>query len=142
MSHAMMSPMHITFSAGKTMNASPSVWPAPNQYRSIRSAPRPIVSLSWKVVPTCVWLGIALIRAALLACATICTEPRAVLISLFEPMWSGCEWVLMIIVTGLSVSDLTTSRIAWPLLASLVSTSVTPSLRMNTVVFPPAPKIL
>ena len=42
------------------------------------------------------------------------------------PTWSKWLWVLMTVVTGRSVTDATRSRIAWPLPASLVSTSTTP----------------
>ena len=55
------------------------------------------------------------------------------------PTWSPWVWVLMMWVTGLSVTVFTLSMIAWPQLASLVSTSTTPLAVTNTAVLPPPP---
>src|SRR5437764_737193 len=47
------------------------------------------------------------------------------------PTWSGWLCVLMIVITGLSVTVLILSRIGWPQPASLVSTTTTPRSVMN-----------
>ena len=56
-------------------------------------------------------------------------------------MWSGCECVLMIIVTALPETVRTWLRIASPLFASLVSTRTMPDCVTKTVELPPAPGI-
>ena len=70
------------------------------------------------------------------ACATISTlgAKKSLL-----PTWSPWVWVLMMWVTGLSVTVFTLSMMAWPQLASFVSTSTTPLAVMNTAVLPPPP---
>ena len=57
----------------------------------------------------------------------------------FPPVWSPWECVLMIVVTGLAVTDFTWSRMALPKPAYLASMSTTPLSAMNTVVFPAMP---
>ena len=57
------------------------------------------------------------------------------------PVWSPCVWVLMIVVTGLSVTERILSMICWPQLASLVSTITTPFEVTNAAVLPPPPLI-
>ena len=61
--------------------------------------------------------------ALVFACATISTLDAK---NSLLPTWSPCVWVLMMWVIGLSLTVRTLSRIAWPQLASLVSTSTTP----------------
>ena len=58
------------------------------------------------------------------------------------PTWSPCVCVLMMWVTGLSVTVFTLSMIAWPQFASLVSTRTTPLAVMKAAVLPPPPVIM
>jgi hypothetical protein len=61
--------------------------------------------------------------ALVFCCATISTVvPKNSLL----PVWSAWVWVLMMRVTGLSVTVLILSRMAWPVPGFLVSTRVTP----------------
>ena len=71
------------------------------------------------------------------SCATISTDAGK---NSLLPVWSPWVWVLMMWVIGLSVTVFTWSRIAWPQLASLVSTSTTPLAVTNTAVLPPPPR--
>jgi hypothetical protein len=64
---------------------------------------------------------------------TVTVAPKRSLL----PVWSPCVCVLMIVVTGLFVTVLSLSRIAWPQPASLVSTSVTPLSVMKIATLPP-----
>ena len=62
--------------------------------------------------------------------------------SMLLPTWSPWVWVLMIIVTGSSVTVRTWSRMASPQPGFLVSTSTTPSPVTSAAVFPPPPVIM
>ena len=68
------------------------------------------------------------------SCVTISTEAGK---NALLPVWSPCVWVLTMCVIGLLVTAFTWSRMAWPLLATLVSTSTTPPAVMRAAVFPP-----
>ena len=59
--------------------------------------------------------------------------------SLLLPLWSACVCVLIIVVTGLSVTDLIFSRMRCPQPGFFVSTTTTPWVVMNAAVFPPPP---
>ena len=72
--------------------------------------------------------------AAVFSCTTIWTLPGK---NWLLPVWSPCVCVLTMWVTGLSVTFFTSSRMAWPLSASLVSTSSTPFAMTHTAVLPP-----
>ena len=74
--------------------------------------------------------------AAVFSCTTISTVAGKYWLL---PVWSPWVWVLMMCVIGLSLTVRTWSRMAWPLLASLVSTSTTPLAATSTPVFPPWP---
>ena len=77
--------------------------------------------------------------ASVFSCATISTVAGK---NWLLPLWSPWVCVLMMWVIGLSLTLLTWSRIAWPLLASLVSTSTMPLAATKATVFPPAPGIM
>ena len=62
--------------------------------------------------------------------------------SMLLPTWSPWVWVLMIIVTGSSVTVRTLSRMASPHPGFLVSTRTTPSPVTRAAVFPPPPVIM
>ena len=53
------------------------------------------------------------------------------------PTWSPWVWVLMMVTTGLSVTDRMRSRITGPQPGSLVSTIATPSSITKTPTLPP-----
>ena len=71
--------------------------------------------------------------ALVFSCATTSTLPNASLL----PVWSPWVCVVMMVVTGLFVTDFTLSSSVGPQPANLVSTSVTPASVMNTATLPP-----
>ena len=72
--------------------------------------------------------------ALVFSCTTLSTlAPKNSLL----PVWSPCVCVLMMVVTGLSVTVRMRSRMAGPQPASLVSTITTPASVTNTPTLPP-----
>ena len=62
-------------------------------------------------------------------CATMRTASGN---SPLPPAWSPCAWVLMMVVTGNSVTRATVSTIVWPQPDDFVSISTTPPLASST----------
>ena len=137
------SPVCATSSARKTTIVSPFVCPGPKWYRSIASSPSKSVRRSWYVSlgrnrslpPANTSEPVMLSRA--FSCATTRTTSWK---SGLLPTWSPCACVLMIVVTGSSVSACTVWRIDAPQPGFLVSTSTTPLFcEMSSAVWPPPP---
>ena len=72
--------------------------------------------------------------ASVFSWTTICTDSGK---NALLPTWSPWVWVLMMVVTGLSLTSRMRFIRCWPQPGSLVSTSVMPSSPTWTPVFPP-----
>ena len=140
--NAKTSPVCTTPCAGNTTQASPPVCAGPKYRSSMRSVPvpresvdrlkvrvgrpRPLLSAKHSGCgrPAGYTGRMLRISVAVVSCATTSTLPGN---SGLLPTWSSWVWVLMMVVTGLSVTDLRAAMIAAPRRGNFVSTSATPS---------------